>query len=75
MRTSATVYKELMANMELGIVFSGIDGSRAIKSVSLDTTGKGESFKTLSSSAITKNGVTVCPLLIPLFIPLTIRVG
>ena len=74
MRTLATVYKELMANMELGIVFSGIDGSRAIKSVSLDTTGKGESFKTLSSSAITKNGV-ICPLLIPLFIPLTIRVG
>ncbi|KDQ08442.1 hypothetical protein BOTBODRAFT_59302 [Botryobasidium botryosum FD-172 SS1] len=35
---------------------AGADGSRAIKSISLDTTATGKSFKALPASAIVKNG-------------------
>jgi len=40
-------------------LFSGTDGSRAIKSLQVDSSGTGKSFKALPASAITKNGDAV----------------
>jgi hypothetical protein len=40
-------------------LISGTDGSRAIKSLQIDSSGTGTSFKAAPASAITKNGDAV----------------
>ena len=45
--------------MPMNLIFRGKDGSRAIKSLQIDPSGTGKSFKAVAASTVTKNGDAV----------------